>query len=63
MIIPNGTTLYEMSEAERLRQKAIGDMVNIGSRGGDVTIAQVRIIATRLADAGYRKFEIVEEDV
>lgn len=61
MIIPNGTTLYVMTEAEKLRQKAIGEIADVLS--STVSRDTRREAAEAIYDAGYRKFEIVEEDV
>jgi len=59
MIIPNGSTLYVMAEEERIRSAIIELAWQKCGIQGDA----IRQLATALVAEGYRKFEIVEEDV
>lgn len=59
MIIPNGTTLYVMTEEERTRN----EIIDLAAKRCGISGDSIRQLATVLAAEGYRKFEIFEEDV
>lgn len=59
MIIPNGSTLYLMTEEERTRQ----EIINLAATRCGIAGDSIRQLATILVAEGYRKFEIVEDDV
>lgn len=59
MIIPNGSTLYVMTEEERVRH----EIIELAWKECGVQGDAIRQVATALVNHGYRKFEIVEENV